>query len=191
MIETLPQPVVNYLEQLEKQLKQKAGVVPEDALADAREHLFRDYNLLLESQPSISQAAILEQFIAKYGDPVEVAEAYEESTSPQLLRLPGYAPGWRISCTKCGRSAPAAKAGITRIGAVSVHKCVVGWCRDCRWLRWMRIEKDMNDANLTRGLGVRTSPQTLRAKRHWPWAVVMGIVVTVLLIVLLVGWQAL
>jgi hypothetical protein len=53
----------------------------------------------------------------------------------------GYAPGWQVRCTKCGRTREAAEVGIVRLGAWSWKKYTLGWCSDCRWLRFLAVER--------------------------------------------------
>ena len=183
MLKAMPTPVQKYLEQLEQCLKQKSGVAAEDALSDAREHLEHDYRELLQCKPDCSDDNAYRHFASTYGEPRSVAQQYEDFSKPLLLKLPGYAPGWRICCTRCGRSAPAARAGITRIGARSHRKYVVGWCRDCRWLRWLRIEHDLDRTNLTKELGVRKSPAELRSKKHRPWTFLAALLLSIFLLV--------
>ena len=178
-LEQLARPVERYLTELELEVKQKIGVVPEDALADAREFLDRDYAALCSSEPSLTDQEIFDHFVESFGAPSAVAQAYESASYSGTQRA-GYAPGWRISCTKCGRSAPASKAGIVRIGARSHHKYVVGYCRDCRWLRWLRLERDLQQNNLTRALGMATSPDEVRQRRHKPWLVLAVIAAMVI-----------
>lgn len=169
-MQQLPQAIVRYLEELELTLKQRIGVVPENALADAREFLLRDHSALQASEPGMASEQVFQHFCEVYGQPAAVADAYEDSTTPSH-KFPGYAPGWRICCTKCGRSAPAAKVGVTRVAAVSRHKYVLGWCHDCRWLRPMRLSKDLDATNLTASLGIFTTPEQLRRSSHKPWLV--------------------
>ena len=111
-IPELPRPVAKYLRNLERQAKQKVGVVPEAILEDAREFLQRDFECLQESEPGIKETEVYDHFVDVFGSPEQVADSYE-SADARPSKIPGYAPGWRICCTKCGRSAPAAKAGIT------------------------------------------------------------------------------
>ncbi len=61
--------------------------------------------------------------------------------TPMLRRHAGVAPGWRARCTKCGKTRDAGAAGMTRIGAASAGKIVLGWCRGCRFLRLVAIER--------------------------------------------------
>jgi transglutaminase-like putative cysteine protease len=175
-MQKLPTPVIKYLEMLELELKQRVGVTPEEALCDAREHLCQAY---CELQTQTTDDRMLESLIAHYGSPAVVADQYLQSAGSNVVSLPGCAPGWRICCTKCGRSAPAAKVGITRIGAVSCHKYTLGWCHDCRSFRWMRLLKDLNQPTLTRKLGVTTSAEELRERTHRPWATITAIVALV------------
>lgn len=176
MLQQVPPPVTRYLEELELAVKQEPGIAPEEALTDAREFLCSDIEALLRSDPETNDDAIYAHILQSYGTPESVAASYAQ----QAGVIPdgnGHAPGWRICCTRCGRSAPAAKAGIVRIKARSKHKYTVGWCRDCRWLSWLRIEQDLHRANLTQELGLKYTAEELRHKRHRPWltvAIVLG-----------------
>lgn len=190
MVQTLHSPVTKYLSRLERCLKSKSGVVPEDALATVRSHLQEQHRKLREMQPELSDEQLLEQFSAKYGTPEEVAEQYEDVAQPFQQFLPGYAPGWPIFCTQCGRSVPLAKAGGVRIGAKSKHKYVLGWCRGCRWFRWLRVIQDLDDANLTERLGAEQTPEAIRATMHMNlWIVsllfAVGLVATIVPLLLL------
>ena len=183
-MQKLPSPVVTYLEKLELELKQKVGVSPEEALCDAREHLCRHYQELVTAA-DVDDDEMVAQLIHNYGEPSEVAGEYERNAKPNRLQLPGHAPGWRICCTTCGRSAPAAKVGITRIAAASVHKYTLGWCHDCGFFRFMRIQKDLDKPTLTAKLGLTTVPAELREVSHRPWQVLASIAVLVAAMVLM------
>ncbi len=50
------------------------------------------------------------------------------------------APGWNIRCLKCGFTEEWGEYGI-RIGAVG-NKYTIGWCSQCRWVRFHVIEKE-------------------------------------------------
>ena len=176
-MQTLPNPVVRYLENLELELKKKVGVSPEDALCDAREHLTRQYDSICSAGEIVDDESAYTQFIDGYGRPTDVAQQYESSSKKNILKIPGRAPGWRICCSRCGRSAPAAKVGITRVAASSKHKYVVGWCHDCRFFRWMRLQKDLEKITLTPNLGVRTSSPGLRKASHRPWLILALILI--------------
>ena len=192
--QVLKPPVLRYLHQLEIAVKQKVGVVPEDVLTDAREFLAKDLQSLQQSEPGIDDEEIYQHFLATFGRPDEVAQHYEDASDPNLLKLKGVAPNWRICCTSCGRSAPAAKVGITRIGARSRHKYVIGWCRDCRWLRWMRLERDLDQTNLSSELGASLTGEQMRRRKHKPGTVVLLTLAIVLLSLLmlpgLINWGA-
>lgn len=164
---------MRYLHQLELAAKQRVGVVPEDMLTDAREFLSKDLQSLQQSEPGIEDEEIYRHFLTTFGLPDDVARQYEDVSKKGGSRFEGVAPHWRICCTKCGRSAPAAKAGITRMGARSSHKYVVGWCRDCRWLRWLRLERDLDQANLCQQLAVELTGEQLRQRKHKPVQVVL------------------
>ena len=55
--------------------------------------------------------------------------------------MKGYAPGWQLRCTRCGRTRDAGEAGLIRVGAASVAKYTLGWCSNCRWLRFVAVER--------------------------------------------------
>ena len=182
------QPVVEYLHRLERAIKQKVGVVPEDVLTDAREHLIKDASSMRASEPGISDEELLEHFLASYGDPEQVAQQYENEAKPVLRESRGYAPNWRICCTKCGRSAPAERVGITRVAARSKHKYILGWCHDCRWPRFMRMQQDLDETNLTDALGVNVTGKQMREGSHKPTTTIVSIIAIVLVVNLVVFW---
>ena len=177
----LPNPVVRYLGDLELALKQRVGVCPEDALCGAREHLCREYSALLDSTHNCTDELAFDNLVSSYGDVEAVANQYETAAKPNLLRLPGYAPGWRICCTRCGRSAPAAKVGITRVEATSAGKFVGGWCHDCGWFRWFHLIKDLDKITSTSHLGIKRTSEQLREKQHRPWTIVTAVCIGILL----------
>ena len=127
------------------------------------------------ARQGVDDQEMVAHLIQHYGEPAAVADEYERNAKPNRLKLPGHAPGWRICCTTCGRSAPAAKVGITRIAAASVHKYTLGWCHDCGFFRFMRIQKDLDKPTLTAKLGVATVPAELREVSHRPWQVLAAI----------------
>ena len=55
--------------------------------------------------------------------------------------MKGYAPGWQVRCTKCGRTRDAAGVGTTKIGTSSCKSYTLGWCSNCRRFRFAAIEK--------------------------------------------------
>lgn len=167
-MKTLSDPVVRYLEKLELCLKAQTGVVPEDVLSDMRLHLQREHQRLTGEVPELSDAEVYDHLVSSLGEPEQIAAQLADTRKPFPSFLPGYAPGWRIYCTSCGRSAPLAKVGGIRIGARSTHKYVLGWCRGCRWFRWARVEQDLNDATLTSQLGAEGTPEQLRSSLHLP-----------------------
>lgn len=174
---------VRYLEELETAIKQCSGVIPEDALEDTREFLHESLVKMVIPPDCRSQDEretwLWETAIRQLGTPGEIADAYAAHATP-MPELPGYAPGWRICCTRCGRSAPAAKAGMIRIGAVSYHKYVVGYCRGCGGFRWLRVIQDLQKPILTRLLGDRLTAAELRLRMHHPWRVALGIPIAAL-----------
>lgn len=170
MQKTLAPAVIRYLDALEISLKSKSGVVPEDAISDARSHLER---ACLDTEDTIQDdEELYAHLVDQFGEPEVVAAQYRDEASPITMPGKGYAPGWRIYCTKCGRSAPASEAGVIRIGARSYHKYVLGWCRQCSWFRWLRLQRDLDDTNITRKIGTDLTPEKYRASIHIPvWSI--------------------
>jgi len=181
----MPVAVRRYLEELEISLKRQVGVSPEEALSDAREHLIANADALARSGESPGEDELYVHFVATFGEPAAVAGEYAggeadrvgAASRPRLLPWPGHAPGWRICCTACGRSAPLAKIGGIRVGARSVHKYTIGWCRQCGWFRWLRIIRDLETANLAEYMGMTKTPEQSLRSMHRPILTVVAIVV--------------
>ena len=79
--------VHEYLEKLKKELKGSDPALIQDALSDAEGHLRTALEEGLTDAPGISESAILQPIIVKYGTPSEVAAAYraiESHLSPAL-----------------------------------------------------------------------------------------------------------
>jgi hypothetical protein len=175
-----PLAVRRYLEELELELKQQPGVSPEEALSDAREFLISRMHGRARSGEGPPEQELYDHFVATLGAPSSIAQHYAAHAHP-FQRRPGLAPGWRICCTRCGRSAPLAAVGGIRLGAKSFHKYTLGWCRDCRRFRFLRIIQDLDSANLTERLGVTATPDEVRRTMHRPW-LVLGAILLVTLI---------
>ena len=187
---TLPAPVHEYLKALELELKQMSGVLPEEALSDAREFLLNEHDTLLDQRPDLGYQDLMEHFVDTYGAPRQIAAKYA-ATEKKSLEMPGFAPGWRLCCTTCGRSKPAERAGVVRIAPLA-HKYVLGYCSNCRWIRWISVVKDLDQTNLTEQLGATTTAEQLRDDVHRPWLTVFGILLTVAAILAIVfGFQSL
>ncbi|MGI9471148.1 MAG: hypothetical protein ACR2NZ_06440, partial [Rubripirellula sp.] len=137
---------------------------------------------LSRSEPGLTDEECYEHFVATFGAPETVAQCYEDAAQPSRINRIGIAPNWRICCTRCGRSAPAENAGITRIGARSKHKYVLGWCRDCRRFRWLRLQRDLNRTNLSDALGMNLTGAEFRNSSHKPWRVIFLILLLALLL---------
>lgn len=163
----VPPAAHRYLCELELEVKKIPGCNPEEAISDAREFLLADYDALVRSAELPDDQSHYDLIVASFGAPKEVASQYRSATVPTPeCKTPGYAPGWRICCTKCGRSAPLAAVGGTRIGAYSVHKYTLGFCYDCKRLRWMRILQDLEQTNLTEMLDANVTTEQLRKNLH-------------------------
>ncbi len=191
-VRAMPVAVRRYLEELEMSLKRQVGVSPGEALSDAREHLIANADALARSGESPREDELYAHFVATFGEPAVVAREYAAGEADRvgvpsrsrLLPWPGYAPGWRICCTACGRSAPLAKIGGIRIGARSVHKYTIGWCRQCGWFRWLRIIRDLERANLVEQQGMTKTPEQSLQAMHRPVLTVVGILCVTFAIIL-------
>jgi hypothetical protein len=177
----VPPAAHRYLCELELEVKRIPGCNPEEAISDAREFLLSDYDALVRSAELPDDQSHYDLIVESFGTPKEVASQYKSATVPTPeCKTPGYAPGWRICCTKCGRSAPLAAVGGTRIGASSVHKYILGYCHDCKRLRSMRILQDLDQTNLTEMLDGNVTTEQLRKNLH---ANVPKLVLKILLLV--------
>ncbi len=117
-----------YLCELELEVKQDTGMHPEEAISDAREFLLSDYDALVRSAEPPDDQSHYDLIVESFGTPKEGASQYQSATVPTpKCTTPGYAPGWRICCTRCGSPRPLAAIGGTRIGASSVHKYIWGF----------------------------------------------------------------
>ena len=139
--------IEKYLNELEYFIKRCDGVYPKEVIADAHEHLFR-FEKDAKCQGEVDEEALYQLYCQQFGTPETIANQFQQ-VARRPLNLPGFAPGWRISCPKCGRSKPLAKAGAVRIGARSISKKVLGWCSGCGWLRWLKVTRDLNKPNLS------------------------------------------
>jgi hypothetical protein len=76
-----------YLEALKEALQAADPALLQDALADAREHLFTGLEVARNANPAFNEAETLQKLIEAYGTPEETAAAYREverRTSPGL-----------------------------------------------------------------------------------------------------------
>ncbi len=184
----LPGPVLRYLRELEPLVKARVGVFVEQVLSDAREYLVNDYDALATSEPGLDDETVYHHFVQNFGTPLQTASQYGEEHGVRR----GNAPGWRICCTRCGKSAPATEVGITKIGARSYHSYKMCHCSHCRRLRWARLIRDLNDTNLTDRLAMGQTPERVISRMHRPWTVVAAILLLVAIVdisvPLLVRW---
>jgi hypothetical protein len=137
-----------YLSEFELELKRRPGVVPEDALVDAFQML---QNELAAVEQEESEEELVARLTTAIGSPAKLADGYWARAGRVETGL-GYAPGWRLFCRACRRSAPAARAGIIRIGAWSWGKRVLGFCKGCGNFRFLSCVKDLDRPTLTREL---------------------------------------
>lgn len=161
-----------FLSELELALKNRAGVVVEDVLWQTREKLLREVN---RPEPT----GLIVQ------DPLAIAARHGDEPQPPVN---GRAPGWRICCTDCGRSSPADRVGITRIGARSLGKYVAGHCRQCGRVRPCHLIRDLHRVTIVPQLESGKQPEDIRRRSHRPYWTIAGIVLLVATIQGLVYW---
>ena len=63
------------------------------------------------------------------------------TSGPTIRSREHRAPGWQVRCTGCDRTVDAARAGMVRLGAASRGKRTLGFCRECRRVRLLAIER--------------------------------------------------
>ncbi|MEM7478656.1 MAG: hypothetical protein AAF483_27040 [Planctomycetota bacterium] len=183
-ISELPAELQAYLERLELECKQRVGIVPEDILVEARDFLaalYEDENLAANKSDEVRQ-----RFAEAFGDPSQVAEEREDPEAAAKC-VPGNAPGWRVCCTTCGRSAPGSRIGMIRIAAYAHHKYIGGFCQSCGRLRSFRVIQDLERPNLTGRLGANLTAAELRKSMHRPATIVFLILLAVLLPLATIG----
>ena len=67
------------------------------------------------------------------------------------------APGWRLTCPRCGRSAPAGRHGVRRLGAPKAcRKRVGGYCRGCGGFRMLHLHHASRPPDVTGGRRIRS-----------------------------------
>lgn len=131
-----------YLALVEQELKKIPGIRPGEGARDAREILTDDLRTWAEREGDLDPETLFDRIVERFGPPEEVAAAYRPPAG-HAPTAAGYAPGWRMVCSGCGRSTPAARVGFFRIGAWSWFKFVLGFCRGCRGPRFFRLVKDI------------------------------------------------
>lgn len=83
------------------------------------------------------------------------------------IPLADLAPGWQIRCTKCNRSKPLGEVGSIRMGASSRGKWTLGWCSQCRSLRWAAIERAPATSEAQPTVADHSSLEQPAVKRRW------------------------
>jgi hypothetical protein len=76
-----------YLNALKTEMKDADPSLVQDALSDAREHLFTALSVAKEAGPALDESELIGKLIEEYGTPEETASAYREverRTSPSL-----------------------------------------------------------------------------------------------------------
>lgn len=171
----------NYLGQIELSLKQRSGVVPEQIVHD----LHCRFADAMANRGGL-QSDIDEHCLANdFGAPSEIALAHGDDPQPPDS---GNAPGWRICCTACGRSSPAGRVGITRLGARSWHKYTAGRCRDCGRITSCRLIRDLDHVTMAGPIMDGQTPKQIRQFTHHPWKTVAAILTMVVVVNLGVLW---
>lgn len=176
--------IVSFLEEVELELKRMDGLAPEEALSELRAHLAAEVSSHAHEGPERTSAQWRRRFVSSLGEPWQVARDFAQAEPGRRV---GHAPGWRIACSRCGRSTPLDRVpGAIRVGARSWHKYTLGWCSSCRRPRWLRLQRDMDRPRLTASLGARGTPEQLRA-RNRPWLVIAACLGVVAIVYLVLG----
>ena len=90
-MKTADELIQSYLNDLKRALKGSDKATIQDALADAEEHLRTALETEREDQEELEESAAISKIIADYGEPAEIAEAYqswETSLPPALAETP-------------------------------------------------------------------------------------------------------
>jgi hypothetical protein len=141
------QAIESYLEQLRRSLEAHDVDHQKEALDDAREYLEAEYEECKRSRPDLDESHAMELVCRRFGDVETVANAYDRAegstrakTYHRWSRRFSYAPGWKVTCSGCGRSADLASVApfTVRWMAWSRFKVRLGWCTECRRLVWLR-----------------------------------------------------
>jgi hypothetical protein len=83
--------------------------------------------------------------VETWGPPTALARAYRDQAAAACVRFREawcrHAPGWRLTCLSCGRTGelPRNIRLGWRIGAASLLALRLGYCRECRRPRVLRL----------------------------------------------------
>ncbi len=80
--------IQEYLSELKAELKGSDSATVQDALADAEEYLVDALEALRETKAALTQEEAINQVIAEYGSPREIAAAYLEAEQRLMPNLP-------------------------------------------------------------------------------------------------------
>jgi len=127
-----PHPAMQrYLTTLQAKLRPAPAGVREEALADAQEFLQSEWDALSTGARSVTDDAVYQHFVGKFGSPAELAAAYGALTDADNAAALAWRPRW-----------PAALALVVSTAALSavITACLV-WGAGPRWLqsRWRSI----------------------------------------------------
>ena len=59
-----------------------------------------------------------------------------------LRLIGGFAPGWIVRCTKCGKIRKADEAGVVRVGSIASFSYTLDWCSNCRKILFHVVERE-------------------------------------------------
>lgn len=106
-----------YLSELEGALQRTPGVVPADALADAREFLYAEIDRL---RGRIRDEQIHQRLVERFGRPEEVAAAYATAGSDRISTDTKTAENVRLSHVSAGSCALVLGAIVSFVGAAAL-----------------------------------------------------------------------
>jgi hypothetical protein len=142
--------IETYLEQFRRALEAQDVDSQQEALSDAREFLEAEFEECRRTRPDLEEAEAFELVCQRFGSVDAVARAYDHAEGPSAAkafhrtsRRWSYAPGWKVSCTRCGRSADLGSVAplTVRWMAWARLKFGLAWCSTCRRPTWIRYWK--------------------------------------------------
>lgn len=125
-----------YLDRLRRALRRMNVPLAAEAIEDAREFL---------ASECAGGDVTYSRLVQTWGPPAAVARAYRDQSQAAGVRFRKtwyrHAPGWRLTCLRCGRTGELQRnmALGWRIGAGALASFRLGFCRECRRPRVLRL----------------------------------------------------
>ena len=129
-----------YRHRLRRAFRRQRIPMEEEGVADFDEFLREAFDTREPGYDELVESFGLPEAVAcSYLDPARESESRRPPPKSPLHQ----APGWKLSCTRCGRTRDAEQVGpfFVRRGAWTVGKFLLGYCRGCRRPRFIRLWK--------------------------------------------------